>query len=65
MTGYEKIYRLFGVCPLESGMMGQLADHECEHGRLPGDSTEPCGCWGPERTRGVPGSPIRVPEVVA
>lgn len=21
---------------------------ECEHGRLPGDSSRPCGCWGAE-----------------
>lgn len=22
-----------------------LADNECKHGRLPGDRTDPCGCW--------------------
>ena len=27
---------------------GRLADHECEHGRLPFDSTPPCGCWPQE-----------------
>lgn len=37
-----------GSCPLESGLVGQLADHECEHGRLPGDNTKRCGCWAEE-----------------
>jgi hypothetical protein len=23
----------------------QLADHECPHGRLYGDTSTPCGCW--------------------
>jgi transcriptional regulator with XRE-family HTH domain len=32
-----------GPCPIESGVMGRLADRECEHGNLPGE--EPCGCW--------------------
>jgi hypothetical protein len=25
-----------------------FADDECEHGRLPTDGGEPCGCWGTE-----------------
>lgn len=25
------------------------ADNECVHGRLPHDSTDPCGCWPQER----------------
>lgn len=27
------------------------ADRECEHGRIEGDSTPPCGCWASERPR--------------
>ena len=34
-----------GRCPIEAGVLGRLADHECRHGRLPGDRTPPCGCW--------------------
>ena len=35
--------------PIESGYSGKLADHECRHGRLPGDRTPVCGCWEAER----------------
>jgi hypothetical protein len=34
-----------GRCPIEAGVLGRLADHECPHGRLPFDRTRPCGCW--------------------
>ena len=34
-----------GRCPIEAGILGRLADHECRHGRLPGDRTTACGCW--------------------
>lgn len=37
-----------GICPIEEGLIGRLADHECRHGRLPGDSTPKCGCWDTE-----------------
>jgi hypothetical protein len=37
-----------GPCPIETGTLGRLADHECRHGRLPGDRTAPCGCWRQE-----------------
>jgi hypothetical protein len=37
-----------GRCPIEAGVLGRLADHECRHGRLPGDRTAPCGCWPQE-----------------
>jgi hypothetical protein len=40
-----------GGDPIESGAWGKLADNECKHGRLPGDSTEPCGCWPQEPAR--------------
>lgn len=32
----------------DGAITGLLADNECEHGRLSGDRTPPCGCWGPE-----------------
>jgi hypothetical protein len=35
-------------CPIEAGVLGRLADHECPHGRLPFDRTRPCGCWTEE-----------------
>jgi hypothetical protein len=34
-----------GRCPIEAGVLGRLADHECRHGRLPYDRTPACGCW--------------------
>ena len=37
-----------GRCPIEAGVLGRLADHECRHGRLPYDRTPPCGCWPEE-----------------
>ena len=37
-----------GRCPIEAGVLGRLADHECRHGRLPSDQTPPCGCWPEE-----------------
>jgi hypothetical protein len=37
-----------GRCPIEAGLLGRLADHECRHGRLPFDSTPSCGCWAEE-----------------
>ena len=37
-----------GRRPIEAGMVGRLADHECRHGRLPSDRTPPCGCWPEE-----------------
>jgi hypothetical protein len=37
-----------GRCPIEAGVLGRLADHECRHGRLRGDRTPPCGCWPEE-----------------
>jgi hypothetical protein len=37
-----------GRCPIEAGMLGRLADHECRHGRLAFDRTPPCACWPQE-----------------
>lgn len=37
------------ACPIETNAWWCLADHECDHGRLPGDRTTPCGCWAQER----------------
>jgi hypothetical protein len=37
-----------GRCPIEAGVLGRLADHECRHGRLHRDRIKPCGCWPEE-----------------
>ena len=37
-----------GACPIESGVLGRHADHECPPGRLPGDRSRNCGCWPQE-----------------
>ncbi len=37
-----------GLCPIEAGTLGRLADHKCRHGRLPFDRTAACGCWPQE-----------------
>jgi hypothetical protein len=37
-----------GRCPIEAGLLGRLADHECHHGRLAFDRTLACGCWPEE-----------------
>ena len=46
---YRAAMRLAGgACPIEAGLLGRLADHECAHGRLPGERTAKCGCWAQE-----------------
>ena len=45
---YRAAMRETGCCPIEAGLLGRLADHECAHGRLPGDRTAKCGCWPQE-----------------
>jgi hypothetical protein len=37
-----------GRCPIEAGLIGRLADHECRHGRLPFDRTAAAAA-GPRR----------------
>ena len=55
---YQDLIRaLGGDCPIEAGVLGRLADHECEHGRLPGDRTSRSGCWPQENA-----SVIALPE---
>ena len=49
-----------GACPIEAGVLGYLADHECRHGRLPGAASPPCGCW-PEETASVVALPTAAP----
>ena len=49
---YRAAARDAGGCPIEAGVLGRLADHECAHGRLPGDRTPRCGCW-PNETASV------------
>jgi len=43
-----------GACPIEAGLLGRLADHECVHGRLPSDRTPRCGCWPEEAATVIP-----------
>jgi hypothetical protein len=38
-------------CALARGLRDP--DYECEHGRLPGDRTDPCGCWAGEPAAGA------------
>jgi hypothetical protein len=46
---YDAALRLAGGrCPIEAGLIGRLADHECRHGRFAFDRTAPCGCWPDE-----------------
>jgi hypothetical protein len=52
-TTHSALYRAAmahcaGRCPIEAGVIGRLADHECRHGRLPLDRTAACGCWPQE-----------------
>lgn len=35
----------YGKCPIEAGLIGNLADHECRHGNLPGDRNLNCRCF--------------------
>jgi hypothetical protein len=49
-----------GTCPIEAGVIGYLADHECRHGRLPGDAGPPCSCW-PDEPGNVVGHPTAAP----
>lgn len=48
---YARALEAAGACPIEAGTFGRLADNECGHGRLPFDSTEPCGCFPQEAPR--------------
>jgi hypothetical protein len=43
-----------GRCPIEAGLLGRLADHECAHGRLPADPSTKCGCWPQENAAVIP-----------
>lgn len=45
---YAQLANCYGSCPIEAGTALNLADHECRHGRLPGDPTRRCGCWAEE-----------------
>jgi hypothetical protein len=52
---YRAAMRLAGrACPIEAGLLGHLADHECAHGRLPADRTPKCGCWPQETATVIP-----------
>lgn len=45
---YRNAYKTCGADPIEAGLVGQLVDNECTHGRLPHDGTRRCGCWPEE-----------------
>lgn len=60
---YAHAYRQHGTCPIEAGVLGRLADHECQHGRLPGDRTPPCGCW-PNEPDPAPVALFPVPDPI-
>ena len=48
-TVFEALSRLVDKAhDWEAAIVSQSADRECEHGRLPGDATPPCGCWPEE-----------------
>lgn len=55
MNGIQRaaFTEMYGVCPIEAGVVGSLADHECEHGRMPEDLTPDCGCWTGRRPLAV------------
>ena len=35
----------YGSCPIESGLIGNLADHECKHGNVPSTEPKRCECF--------------------
>lgn len=45
---YRQAEQICGADPIEAGLVGSLADHECIHCRLPNDGTRRCGCWPEE-----------------
>ena len=52
---YARLVGRDGSCPIESGVIGRLADNECRlHGRLPFDRTPACGCFPQEGKAVVP-----------
>jgi hypothetical protein len=42
----------YGKCPIEAGLVGNLADHECRHGHLPADKVRRCLCFEPKALGG-------------
>lgn len=53
-VAYAELTAWAGGCAIETGHIGALADNECEHERLPTDTTPPCGCWPQEVTKDPP-----------
>jgi hypothetical protein len=51
---YARLSKLCGGCPIEAGLIGTIADNECEHERLPSDTSPPCGCWPSEVVKDPP-----------
>ena len=62
---YRAAMRHAGACPIEAGVLGRLADHECAHGRLPGDRSPKCGCWVQEDASVTPLRNAPPPEPTA
>lgn len=60
--GELEVYTL-GRCRFEAGVVGDLADNECSHGRLRGDRTAPCGCW-PGEARPVLAKLAPTPDLI-
>jgi hypothetical protein len=44
-VAYRELLQPYGVCPLEAGMVGALANHECRRGNLARDRVRRCGCF--------------------
>lgn len=42
---YQALNAQMKDCPIELGLIGNLADNECKHGRLPSDRSPQCGCF--------------------
>ena len=45
MDSYKAFLAKHGFCPLEAGLIGDLADHECKHGNLPSTKPKRCECF--------------------
>lgn len=42
---YQDLQTQIKDCPIEVGLIGNLADNECKHGRLASDKSPQCGCF--------------------
>lgn len=52
-----------GLCPIEVGILGHLADNECAHGWLGHETRgQACGCYAPDGRRLLPSE--RTPDLI-